>query len=164
MLPVALRETAPPLPFEVLLELRSRAEIPAFAVTAIFPPIAPEAFKAPAVKGPALLLRAIAPDVPAADESIAPAAIAFPSTRILPPFEVILPVRTSRLACRFTLPPSVLKLPSKRTFPALISAPKAAVLSPPKRAESRALTLKLRAAIVEAGGTAAGAAESRPNL
>src|ERR671932_911017 len=164
MLPVALRETPPPFPFEVLLELRSRAEIPALEVRALFPPIAPEAFKAPAVKGPALLLRAIAPDVPAADESIAPAATVFPSTRMFPPFEVILPVRTSRLACRFTLPPSVLKLPSKRTFPALISAPKAAVLSPPPRAESRALTLKLPAAIVEAAVTLAASAESWPNL
>src|ERR671932_712888 len=131
MLPVALRETPPPFPFEVLLELRSRAEIPAFEVRAIFPPIAPEAFKAPAVKGPALLLRAIAPPVSAADESIAPAATVFPS---------------------------------KRTFPALISAPKTAVLSPPKRAESRALTLKLRAAIVEAAVTLAASAESWPNL
>src|SRR6476469_10155230 len=164
MLSVALRKTPPPLPFEVLLELRSRAEMPAFEVTAIFPPIAPEAFKAPSVKGPALVWRAIAPPVPADDESIAPAATVFPSTRILPPFEVILPVRTSRLPCRFTLPPSVLKLASKRTFPALISAPTAAVLSPPKVADSRALTLKLHAAIVEAAVPLAASAESRPNL
>ena len=164
MLSVAFRETPPPLPFEVLLELRSRAEMPDEEVTSIFPPIAPEAFKAPAVKGPAVVWRAIAPPVPADDESIAPAATVFPSTRILPPFEVILPVRTSPLPCRFTLPPSVLKLPSRKTFSALISAPKAAVLSPPKLAESRALTLKIRAAIVEAAVTLAASAESRPNL
>ena len=162
---MALRETFPPLPFEVLLELRSKAEILDEEVMAIFPPIAPEAFKASAVKGPALLLRAIAPPIPVNDEeSIAPTATVFPSTRILPPLEVILPVRTSRLACRFTPPPSVLKLPSKNRFPDWISAPKAAVLSPRRVTESRAFTLKLRAVILEFAVTLKASAESRPNL
>ena len=139
--------------------------MPAVEVTEIFPPIAPEAFKDPVVKLPALLLSAIVPPVPVADEeSIAPAVTAFPSTRMLPPLEVILPVRTSRVACRFTLPPSVLKLPSKRTFPALILAAKAAVVSPRRVAVSGAFTVKLRAAIVEVAVTLAASAESLPKL